>query len=348
MKKIHSIVAILLLSMFIAEIPALAESQLTTPSPTPNTYPPIIIDSDGSVSPSTAPIRQTGNTYTLTDSVTGAIEIKRNNTIIDGDGFTVSGWGNGFGGIDLFLVKNVVLENFVISNLQSGIRLTYSENCIIINNTIKSGVSWLQHTAAIYVEAGSSNIIAKNNLVNNVNATYFISTTNNTIVANNIIDSSGVACLLYDSSNNTFYHNNFVNNHLQVLDIRESNYPFVAPQSINTWDNGSFGNYWSDYSGANNNGVGDSPYVINANNRDNYPLTSQFNIKSKIVELPISGEMSTPTPSSTQLPTINTGVEPPQTEPLQTTLAAASIVSIAAIGIGLLVYFKKRHRDKSP
>jgi parallel beta-helix repeat protein len=334
--------------MLIAEIPVIAESQLTNPSLTPNTHPPIIINSDGSVSPSTAPIKQTGNSYTLTDSVTGAIEIKRNNTIIDGNGFTVSGWGNGFGGIDLFLVRNVILENFVISNLQSGIRLTYAENCIVINNTVKSGVSWLQHTAAIYVEAGSSNIIAKNNLVNNVNATYFVSTTNNIIVANNIIDSSGVACLLYDSSNNTFYHNNFVNNRLQVLDIRESNYPFVVPQSINTWDNGSVGNYWSDYNGANtnNDGIGDSPYGINANNKDNYPLLSQFNIKSEIVELPTSGEMSTPTSSPTTLPTINTGPEPPKTEPFPTTLDVVSIASIAVIGIGLLVYFKKRKGDQ--
>ena len=51
---------------------------------------------------------------------------------------------------------------------------------------------------------------------------------------------------------------------------------------------------------------------------------------------------SSPTPSTTQHPTINTGPEPPQTEPIPITLAIASIASIAVIGIGLLVYFKKR------
>jgi hypothetical protein len=51
---------------------------------------------------------------------------------------------------------------------------------------------------------------------------------------------------------------------------------------------------------------------------------------------------SPPTPSPSQQPTINTGAEPPQTEPFLTTLAVASIVSIAIIGVGLLVYFKKR------
>ena len=53
--------------------------------------------------------------------------------------------------------------------------------------------------------------------------------------------------------------------------------------------------------------------------------------------------MSTPTPTITKHPTINNGAEPPLFESLQTTLALASISSIAIISIGLLVYYKKRH-----
>jgi hypothetical protein len=43
---------------------------------------------------------------------------------------------------------------------------------------------------------------------------------------------------------------------------------------VNIWDNGTTGNYWSDYVGqdVNNDGIGDSPYIINENNQDNYPL----------------------------------------------------------------------------
>ena len=49
-----------------------------------------------------------------------------------------------------------------------------------------------------------------------------------------------------------------------------------APHSLysNAWDNGSQGNYWSNYTGTDNNGdgIGDTPYLVYENNQDNYPL----------------------------------------------------------------------------
>jgi hypothetical protein len=57
----------------------------------------------------------------------------------------------------------------------------------------------------------------------------------------------------------------------------------------NVWDNGypSGGNYWSDYNGTDlysgpyqnvtgSDGIGDKPYVIYANNTDDYPLMGMF------------------------------------------------------------------------
>ena len=54
-------------------------------------------------------------------------------------------------------------------------------------------------------------------------------------------------------------------------------------------------------------------------------------------------QIPTTTPTPTQLPTNNTDPEPPQTEPLLTTLVIGSVIVVSVIGAGLLVYFKKRH-----
>jgi hypothetical protein len=78
------------------------------------------------------------------------------------------------------------------------------------------------------------------------------------------------------SSKNVFFHNNFFNNRVQAL----------VANSANMW-NESEGNYWSNYrdvdlcSGPYQNktgsdGIGDSEYVIGANNVDHYPLMGRF------------------------------------------------------------------------
>ncbi|MGD8544675.1 MAG: hypothetical protein PVH12_00745 [Candidatus Bathyarchaeota archaeon] len=43
---------------------------------------------------------------------------------------------------------------------------------------------------------------------------------------------------------------------------------------------GREGNYWSDYNGSDidGDGIGDSPYIINENNTDNYPLMEPQNL----------------------------------------------------------------------
>jgi nitrous oxidase accessory protein NosD len=67
-----------------------------------------------------------------------------------------------------------------------------------------------------------------------------------------------------------FYLNNFFNNtenvEKYITDLQE--FP------TNIWDNGTIGNYWSDYEGldSDEDGIGDTPYIINENNQDNHPL----------------------------------------------------------------------------
>jgi hypothetical protein len=96
-----------------------------------------------------------------------------------------------------------------------------------------------------------------------------------------------------------------------------------------TQDNGSIGNYWSDYltkypnaSEVGNTGIGDTPYIIDANNVDNFPLMTLFEVQ------PASSSKSKAEPES--FPTA--------------LIAAVSGVSITAVVAGVLVYFKKRKR----
>jgi len=89
------------------------------------------------------------------------------------------------------------------------------------------------------------------------------------ILGNNITKASrGIS--VYSSNDNVIYHNNLISNTRQVY----------SSLSTNSWDNGEEGNYWSDYTGQdlNGDGIGDTPYTIDANNRDRYPLKKPWGI----------------------------------------------------------------------
>jgi parallel beta-helix repeat protein len=140
--------------------------------------------------------------------------------------------------------NNLVTENFLSDNLLAGIRTRQSNSSTITYNTVTS------NTNGIYAETSSNNSIIGNNIANNV-----------------------YGILLYSSSNNTIYHNDFINNTSQVS----------STNSTNAWDNGREGNYWSDYltkypnaTQVDSSGVWNTPYVIDANNTDQYPLMKPY------------------------------------------------------------------------
>lgn len=211
-----------------------------------------------------------------------------------------------------------------------GVSLNYASNNLIVNNTV-TGFESIQALngilfAGIYIIGGNSNTITQNNLMHNLDGMEFINTSYNLIMQNNITSNAvwnyhgpySTGIYFISASNNTVYHNNFVN----------STYQAQNTNSVNIWDNGysDGGNYWSNYQSKypsateiDNSGIGNTPYVINPNNTDNYPLAHQFDIFA-IAPTP------TPTIPEFQLWTI-------------------PLLLIIMVAAGLLVYFKKPRRS---
>jgi len=128
----------------------------------------------------------------------------------------------------------------------------------------------------IYLVPSSNNTITRNNITANTGSGIWTGGVSNNITGNHIANNN--IGILFHVSHDLIYNNNFINNTKQVEDICWTN-PWL-PSSATILDDGypSGGNYWSDYNGtdADQDGIGDSPYVIDANNQDNYPLMGMF------------------------------------------------------------------------
>jgi parallel beta-helix repeat protein len=187
--------------------------------------------------------------------------------------------------------NNSITQNNLVSNGE-GIGITfyrYSVNSTTAGNSFNNTISANNITEqgiGITSLTGSKSIISGNNITNCTTYGIYLESYQQISIIGNNFENNAVGIFLGDkASNNTIYHNNFINNQKDVTDVR-STIPFL-PSPKNIWDNGSEGNYWSDYNGTDNDGdgIGDTAHILNKNNQDNYPLMNPVDITT-IPEFP--------------------------------------------------------------
>jgi parallel beta-helix repeat protein len=239
-------------------------------------------------------------TSTIIDGDTGSVRLyvqSTSNVVVRG--FTVR---NGYGIYSAFS-KDVVISDNIVSNCPQGIILIGATN-----NTISKNVITNSSVALLLSEGSNDNTVSENLLTRNSGDSICLDHSNGNTVSGNIITNNGLntspsyhvfGIRLSYSNNNVIFHNDLLEN-FEMAD---------GWMSIdNMWDNGKEGNYWSDYSGADEtgDGIGDTPYVIDTNNTDRYPLMKPF-----------SNFLPTPTPSPSPPPAPTPSPTPPLTSALQ-------------------------------
>jgi parallel beta-helix repeat protein len=196
--------------------------------------------------------------------------------------------------------SSTVSENEATANYYEGIYLGSSDNIIIsMNNATANGES------GIYLYYCSGSTVSGNKATANLyDGIQLNSCSGNTFLGNSVTANGGNGIELDSSDNNIFSGNNASNNGLYGFYLYYSSNNRICHNNIggnncgqvyidgtpNAWNSGypSGGNYWSDYgdvdqkSGPSQNvtgsdGIGDTPYVIDASNVDHYPLIGPWN-----------------------------------------------------------------------
>ena len=167
--------------------------------------------------------------------------------------------------------SDVTISGGVLEKNWQNLLFAYTENSTITNVRSTLGMD------SIWLLESTNCTLQNNNVTGNVwGGVALVNTSDCTVQGNTFKGNGGYGLFLSDSSNNKFYHNNFINNPRQA---------WLYGDNSNSWDNGypSGGNYWSNYTGADDksglnqnvtgsDGIRDTPIVIAQNNIDNYPL----------------------------------------------------------------------------
>ena len=213
-----------------------------------------------------------GNFGIYLDNSNGCVLL--NNSVTDISAVSVEGVSIGWAIWAVYSESLTINQNNVGPNDCNGILVSNSYGFTVSNNYVHDNIGY-----GINANASSDGLITGNDAYGNSydgiglsQGSHDVNITGNNI-SNNV--RFGVDVIDSDCVNNLIYDNNIVNNGLQAS----------VPNASNSWDNGVEGNYWSDYqiiylnaSEIDSSGIWNTPYVLSANDADNYPLMGPFSV----------------------------------------------------------------------
>jgi parallel beta-helix repeat protein len=182
---------------------------------------------------------------------------------------------------------NTVTVNNIITNKWDGIYLYNSRNNSFISNNITSNNDF-----GICFDTSSNNKIECNTILNSTYGLIIGHLSYNNTVTDNTFSENNIGIELFNTTNNNaIYHNNFINNGANAY----------CEYGDNIWDDGKYGNFWSDYEEKNPDAkpkflkpwMWDTPYEIPGygDNKDNCPLVEEWP-KSKSKDIPNNNAIS--------------------------------------------------------
>jgi hypothetical protein len=307
---------------------------------------PIVINRNGDVNPSYAPIYRDGNTYFLKENIFQPLVVRRDGVVFDGNGYAF--YGNGTGTAINLLCSNSTIRNTYIVSWGTSIlgfyaNNTISQNCIVssyfgatiyADNYSIIGNHFADCDEAIHLE-GSSSLVRQNKLHSNRYGIMDPSNALGNVVVENDFQNNQAAICTW-TAGLTVHHNNFVNNSYNAQIIQSENSSYA--ELIRFWDDGSEGNYWSGQNTPVQNIVcSQGPTIV-----DRYPLSDSFDVLEHEF-LPLRQETPSPSPFNSQTSLIAVLTEPAQSDKQKMDmLAVEGILSVLLLALLAIAYFVSR------
>jgi nitrous oxidase accessory protein len=170
---------------------------------------------------------------------------------------------NGYG-IKLDQTQKILISNNTITgpNRDWSILVSNSSTVLILRNNVTGNLNGIE------IENCSETTVEYNTVLNSFTGILVSNSDNDTFLGNILSSNKNYGICVEHSSNDAIFHNSFLGNARHVLNFN----------SVDFWDNGVEGNFWSNYTGVDSDldGIGDTSQVLDVNNTDHYPLMGLF------------------------------------------------------------------------